>query len=148
MSDCALSKDPSIGVRLIVGHQSGHAEVYTLVHSGNQSSWSIAGESVATKVTPDPIAGGTFVLDSKSGIQCKADRTRLAASLKGTNNARDSHCILVSVGSKGARTSIDITGEKIGKVDWGNKIGSVQGACIVEHTGQSLCYSLFEWTFR
>ncbi|KAH9486242.1 hypothetical protein JR316_0000306 [Psilocybe cubensis] len=128
-----LEKDPSLGVRLIAGHQSGHAEVYTLVHSGNHSSWSIAGEPMVAKVMPDPITGGTFVLDSKSGAQCKVDRTRLGAAMKGTNSSRDSHCILVSVGVKGARTTVDITGAKVGKVDWGNKHGSVQDARIVEH---------------
>ncbi|PPQ79397.1 hypothetical protein CVT25_002667 [Psilocybe cyanescens] len=128
-----LDKDSSISVRLVAGQQSGHAEVYTLVHSGNSSSWTIVGEPVAAKVMPEPIADGTFVLDGKTGAQCKADRTRLAASLKGTSTP-GSQCVLVAVGAKGARTSVNITGQKTGKVEWGNKIGSVQGAFIVEHT--------------
>ncbi|KAF8971727.1 hypothetical protein BDZ97DRAFT_1784780 [Flammula alnicola] len=39
-----LEKDPQLSVRLIASHQSGHADVYTLTHSGNPISWSISGE--------------------------------------------------------------------------------------------------------
>ncbi|KAJ3517877.1 hypothetical protein NLJ89_g226 [Agrocybe chaxingu] len=116
--------------------QSGHAEVYTLVPSGNPVSWSVVGETAICKAMADPVPGATFVLDAKSGSRWRAERTRLAASFKNIPQAGiGPQCLLVAVGARGARISADINGEKVAKVEWGNKVGVVENAQVVEHMG-------------
>ncbi len=75
----------------------------------------------------------TFVLDAKTGSILKADRVKLAATFSSGTNPRQSQCFLVTVGAKGARSNIAITGEKIGKAEWNHKIGNIQTAQVVEH---------------
>jgi syntaxin-binding protein 5 len=89
----------------------------------------------------DPIPNGTFVLDKKTGAPWRADRGRFAASFQNiaatdlSGRSIQPQCMLVTVGAKGARSSLNVNGEKIGKVEWGNKAGTVQTAQIVEHMG-------------
>lgn len=125
--------DSQPSVRLIARYQSGQAEVYTLRPSGNPISWGVAGEPVAFKTPPDPIANGTFILDAKTGALLKADRMRLAATFSTGTNPRQSPCLLVTVGAKGARSNIAITGERIGKAEWSHKVGNILTAQVVEH---------------
>ncbi|KAF9486583.1 hypothetical protein BDN70DRAFT_846519 [Pholiota conissans] len=137
----SLEKDPRLSVRLIAVHQSGDAELYTLAYSGSPKAWNIAGEPAAIKAVVDPIANGTFVLDKKTGAPWKADRGRFAGSFQNvvsfdlSGRPVQPQCILVSVGAKGARSYLNITGERISKVEWGNKVGNVQTAHIIEHMG-------------
>ncbi|KDR85736.1 hypothetical protein GALMADRAFT_218826 [Galerina marginata CBS 339.88] len=132
----SLDNDPQVRVRLIAAHQSGQAEIFTLIPSGNPVSWGVAGDPVSCKAVPDPIPDGTFVLDSK-GTQCKADRARFAASFKGVSPSRaDSgpkSNTLLTVGANGARCSLNLNGEKVAKVEWGHKVGAVRGAHVVQH---------------
>lgn len=130
-SRCFTDAQPS--VRLIARYQSGQAEVYTLKPSGNPVSWGVAGEPAAFKTPSDPIANGTFVLDAKTGSILKADRVRLAATFSSGTNPRQSQCFLVTIGAKGARSNIAVTGEKIGKAEWSHKVGNIQTAQVVEH---------------
>ncbi|KAF8167354.1 WD40 containing snare-dependent exocytosis protein [Crassisporium funariophilum] len=131
-----LEKDSQQSVRLIAAYQSGHAEVHTLMHSGNPVSWTVFGEPAPCKAMGDSLPDGIFVLDSKTGAQWKADRARLAASYKGTlKGVAGPQCVMVTVGAKGARCSHNLNGEKVGKVEWGHKVGAVQSAQIVERMG-------------
>jgi len=43
--------------------------------------------------------------------------------------------ILVMTGAKGAKCVSRINGERIGKVEWGSKVGAVQAVQIVERMG-------------
>ena len=72
-------------------------------------------------------------MDRKTGAPWKANRARLSASLKGSR--AEAQCFLVTIGAKGARCTLNINGEKIGKVEWGNKVGTVLSSQIVEHMG-------------
>lgn len=123
-------------MRLIAAYQSGHAEIYTLVHSRNPASWSIISEPVPCKATADPLPGGTFVVDTK-GVPIRCDRVRLAASFQGVLPA-GTQSLMITVGAKGARCNFNIDGEKIAKVEWGAKVGLVQSAQIVENMRQYL----------
>jgi len=132
--------DPQLRVRLIATRQSGHAEIYTLLCSGNPVTWSITGEPTTFKSVPDPLPDATFVLDTKSGAQWRADRAKLAASFKGeiptaTGGRPEVRCMLLSVGAKGARLFASINGEKVAKVDWGHKHGIALSAQVVERMG-------------
>lgn len=85
----------------------------------------------------DPLPDCTFVLDTKSGAPSRADPAKLAMVFKNEKFAVDEgpRCLLVSVGAKGVRVNADVNGEKVGKVDWGSKVGSVVCAQIVAHNG-------------
>ncbi|KAF9567769.1 WD40 containing snare-dependent exocytosis protein [Agrocybe pediades] len=132
-----LDKDPRLAVRLIALHQSGHGDIYTLNYSGNPVVWNVAEESTSCKGMPDPVAGATFVFDANNGAPWRANRARLAASFKGTTPSgatpNASMCLMLTVGAKGARCSFGLNGEKVGKVEWGSKHGTVQTAQMVEH---------------
>ena len=79
----------------------------------------------------DPTPESIYVLDRRTGAPLKADRARLSASLKGSS--AEAQCFLVAVGAKGARSTLNVNGEKIGKVEWGTKVGTAQSSQIVEH---------------
>ncbi|KIM47471.1 hypothetical protein M413DRAFT_439132 [Hebeloma cylindrosporum] len=127
----SLDKDPQLAVRLIAAHQSGQAEIFSLEHSGSPVSWSVSSESVPCKAVSDPTPESIYILDRKTGAPWKADRAGLSASLKGLS--AEGQCFLITVGAKGARSTLNINGEKIGKVEWGHKVGTVLGSQIVEH---------------
>jgi syntaxin-binding protein 5 len=128
-------KDRQLSVRLIAVYQSGHAEIYTLAHSGNPVSWSIVGEPVSCKAVADPLPGGTFVVDTQ-GVAVGADRTRLAALFRGVLPTGTPQCLMITVGAKGARCNLNIDGDKVAKIEWGGKVGLVQSAQIVENLRQ------------
>lgn len=130
-------KDLHFRVRLITVHRSGEAEVHTLKYSTNPISWSVVGEPTVFKASPDPVRNAAFVLDLKTGSFLKADRERLSASITSVKNQTpvSAQCFLVAVGTKGARSILDVTGEKIGKVEWGHKFGNVETAQVIEHMG-------------
>ncbi|KAF8808127.1 WD40 containing snare-dependent exocytosis protein [Phlegmacium glaucopus] len=127
-----LDNDSKLSVRLIVAYQSGHADIYTLVHSGNPVTWSIIDEPVPCKAVVDPLPNGTFVVDTK-GVPVRADRKRLGASYQGVLPAGTQQSLMITVGAKGARCNLNIDGEKMGKAEWGSKVGLLQSAQIVEH---------------
>lgn len=83
----------------------------------------------------DPAPESIYIMDRKTGARWKADRARLSSSLKGLST--EVQCFLVTVGAKGARSTLNINGEKLGKVEWGNKVGTVLSSQIVEHMGMS-----------
>lgn len=132
--------DPQLAVRLIAAHQSGHAEIYTLSHSGSPVSWSVSSESVPCKAMSDPTPESIYIMDRRTGARWKADRARLSSSLKGSS--AEAQCFLVTVGAKGARSTLNINGEKIGKVEWGNKVGTALSSQIVEHMGMPSIFFL------
>ena len=128
-------KDSKSSVRLIAVYQSGHADIYTLVHSGNPVSWSIVGEPVPCKAMADPLPGGTFVVDVQ-GAAVGANRARLAASFRDVLPTGIPRCLMITVGAKGARCNFNINGEKVAKIEWRGKVGLVQNVQIVQNMRQ------------
>ena len=93
-----------------------------------------------TETLPSPIPHGSFVLDAKTGIPWRADRNRLGISLQ-EGTATDTHVLWISAGGKGVRCVADVTGEKIGKADWGHKLGAVRNVQVVERNGEQESHS-------
>ena len=121
-------------------------------------SWSVVGEPVPGKAMADPLPDGTFVVDTQ-GVLIGADRARLAASFNVPTDTPP--CLMITVGSKGARCNFNIDGEKVAKIEWGSKVGLVQSMQIVENLRKYfwlLCFlnNLFDcgfqvpmlWSFR
>jgi syntaxin-binding protein 5 len=128
--------DPQLRIRLIAVHISGLLQIFTLSRHPGSTSWIFDEDPVTTETVANPLPQGIFILDSKSGAQWKADRGRLGASLHPTA-VQNTHGICVTTGAKGARSVVDITGERIGKTDWGSKGGIVQNVQIVEKNSKS-----------
>ncbi|KAF7347606.1 WD40 containing SNARE-dependent exocytosis protein [Mycena venus] len=112
---------------------SGATEILTVLRDSNSPSWRFDSDTKKVEAVAHPLAGGTFVLDVKTGLPIRATREQLAKSLQPT--PPDTHCILVATGAKGARCLADINGTRIAKIDWGNKTGTVQSVQIVEKMG-------------
>lgn len=77
---------------------------------------------------PNVLQGGSFVIDSQKGTTWHADRSRFAAALQ-TGDSNPARCFWVTASARGARCMLDISGEKISKVEWNskkNKVGHVQ----------------------
>jgi syntaxin-binding protein 5 len=130
--------DPQSRIRLITLRASGVCHIYTITQATGHTSWSCGGPIEAEGVSR-PLSQGSFVLDSKSGEKWKANRARLASSMRPAG-AATSHAILVSCGAKGARCYAHLNGERISKVDWGSKLGVVQTVEILEKLGTSLYF--------
>ncbi|KAF8899078.1 lethal giant larvae like, C-terminal-domain-containing protein [Infundibulicybe gibba] len=101
----------------------------TISRLGN-GQWDIAGDPAIAEAAADPLPYGGFVLDSKTGVEMKADRSRMSGLGHGTTG----NVIYVTAGAKGARCFLNITGERVGRVEWG-KVGGVCGVQVVERMG-------------
>ncbi|KXN88842.1 hypothetical protein AN958_06711 [Leucoagaricus sp. SymC.cos] len=77
---------------------------------------------------------GTFVINTKSGAFCKADRSRFADILH-FHSQECEPVVLIASGIKGVKSFLNITGERVGKADWSSKFGEVVGVQIVERLG-------------
>lgn len=93
-------------------------------------------EPTETETLSNPVPNGSFIVDAKTGTLIKADRNRLAASLQSDGNLI--HGLWVTVGSKGVRCIADITGERIAKADWNNKIGGIESVQIIDKNGECI----------
>ncbi|KAE9409115.1 hypothetical protein BT96DRAFT_953546 [Gymnopus androsaceus JB14] len=129
---CPTETDKRLALRLIVGRSSGASQVFTFGRSAD-SSWVPFGEVVKFDSPVQPMA--MFVLNSKNGSPCGAYRSRLAASMDASRATPTDQVLLVIAGSKGARCNVDITGDRLGKVEWNNKMGKVSSVQIVQKLG-------------
>lgn len=111
---------------------SGLTQIFTLSNPGGP--WSVSGDPAIVDAVANPLPQGSFVLDSKTGGQWKADRGRLSASLSSTPTG-DAPPLFVTVGAKGVRCLGRINGERISKADWGSRVGNVEGVQVVERMG-------------
>jgi syntaxin-binding protein 5 len=86
-----------------------------------------------------PLHGGTFVFDAYTGVPCKADKAHLTVALefKPSPDAIEEkiRSLLLVAGAKGARCLADLGEERVAKVDWGHKAGTILRAQIVERNG-------------
>lgn len=121
---------------------SGNMEIYTITHS--RSGFAVEDPILSSRVISDPLRDGTFVISSKSGTLCKADRSRFADVLHFSNQESEP-VVLVTAGAKGVRSFANITGERVGKADWSSKHGEVIRVQIVERLGKSISFSLVMW---
>lgn len=125
--------DPRLCIRLVAAHDSGVAHIFTLGRVGDGASWALEGEPIKIEVSPHALRNGTTVLNAKTGHQCRTERDRFAAAMRATPSGE--HVILVTAGAKGARCHYDITGDRMGKVDWGSSVGAVENVQVIEKLG-------------
>ena len=88
-----------------------------------------------------PVPGGSLVLDAKSGARRPADRAALAAILQRDEVIRGDSIpkyIWVSAGAKSVRTTLNVNGERIAKVEWSSKVGTVEHVEVVRRLGECI----------
>ncbi|KAF9041832.1 hypothetical protein BDZ89DRAFT_1060198 [Hymenopellis radicata] len=127
-----LSTDKNPGLRLIAIRNSGPGEVYTLQRGAN-SAWTCSPSFKPVDAIADPLPEGTFVVDRKSGVDCRATRLRLSNVLDPISTAPT---YLIVASTKGVKTFDAIDGDRIGRVDWGTKTGNLKTAKLVGRLGQ------------
>lgn len=128
------SLDAKLKVRLLVSRSSGLAQIINLGRSSGSTSWVIDGDILETETLPSPIPCGSFVIDANNGGPLKADRRGLGAALRAPSDTH-SQSLWITTGAKGVRSIVNITGERVGKADWGTKAGVVESVQIVEKNG-------------
>jgi hypothetical protein len=101
---------------------------------------------VETETLAHPLRHGSFIIDANTGALIKADRSRLGASLQGSSRNNVPY-LWVTAGAKGVRCIADITGERVSKADWSNKVGGVESVQIVEKSGQQIVHCCY-WSDR
>ncbi|KAG2117950.1 lethal giant larvae like, C-terminal-domain-containing protein [Suillus discolor] len=124
----AVSMDAQLAVRLIAIHESGNTQVFKIIRDPESSMYDFAHDVTRIEGLPNVMQGGSFVIDSQKGTTWRADRSRFAAALQ-TGDSNPARCFWVTASAKGARCMLDISGEKISKVEWNskkNKVGHVQ----------------------
>jgi len=131
-----------VKIRLIASHASGYTQIFNLSRPSGSPSWKLDGEPVETDTLAHPVLHGSFILDANTGGPIKADRSHLAASLQASDR-NNTPCLWITAGAKGVRCIADITGERVGKADWSNKVGAVESVQIIEKSGS---YALVAFT--
>ncbi|KAG6829267.1 hypothetical protein H0H87_012084 [Tephrocybe sp. NHM501043] len=128
-----FSLDPERNVRLIVAKASGHYDIYTLYQTGMSAQpWKCEGPVTVDGGISHAIPRGLFVIDGKKGLKLSASHINLALAGPGGPKVPS---ILVMVGAKGAKSFANLNGERLGKVEWGHKVGEVIGVQIIEKLG-------------
>ncbi|KAG7099718.1 hypothetical protein E1B28_001536 [Marasmius oreades] len=127
---CPISSERQPRLRLIAAKTSGSSFLYTLTQTPPDSLWSISGDPVKIDTPSNPLPGGLFVIDAKSGARCLAERRRLVSP-----PPFEGHVLFIAAGTEGVRCHLDITGDRLGKTDWSSKAGQVLTTQIVEKLG-------------
>jgi len=115
-------------------------QIYTLTRD-DKGTWSIPSAPSEVEGVPAPLNSGMFVLDAHTGAPCKADKAHLTAALdfklSPTAPEESVRCLLLIVGTKGARCFADFWNERGARVEWDHKVGNVVRAQVVERNGIS-----------
>lgn len=130
---CAL--DPTPRVLLLVVRQSGSTDIYAMSRSPD-GSWSISDQTEHAEGSSNPLPDASFVIDSKNGRRCKADGNGLITAMNPTSDPTKGRYLWITAGTKGARCVVDITGDRLGRVEWPSKAGKVEKVSFVQKNGE------------
>ncbi|KZT72869.1 hypothetical protein DAEQUDRAFT_663544 [Daedalea quercina L-15889] len=135
VSACAMSDVDSAPRIRLIATSSGSASIYTLSRSSS-GTFTIPDPPVLVDAASHPLPYGSFVIDAKSGARVTADRQGLSAVIE-ADSAQDAgrRVVWVSAGTRGARCVANVDGDKLGKVDWPGKMGTVVAVDVVEKNG-------------
>lgn len=124
-------------ILLIAVRASSATTIHTVLRSQN-GAWTVKTHPEKTEAASHPFPGGSIVINT-TGYSCNADRNGLSVALTPpTNPSEVKRSIWVTAGSKGVRCVADITGEKLGRTEWGSKVGKVEQVEVVRKNGRLL----------
>jgi syntaxin-binding protein 5 len=107
--------------------------VYTVSHS--RAGFAVEDPITVNKVIVDPLREATFVINSKSGSICRADKTHFAEIVR-FGGGEGQPVIFITAGAKSVRSYSNITGERVGRADWSSRYGKVIAVQVVERLGK------------
>lgn len=121
---------------------SSNTTVHTILRS-QTGAWTVKPTPEKAEAASHPFSGGSIVISTK-GYPVRADRDGLAAVLAAPSGPSESRrSIWISAGAKGVRCVADITGERLGRIEWGNKVGKVEQVEVVRKNGRLLFRTFF-----
>lgn len=122
-----VEKAPAI--HLLAIRASGRAHIYTIEKDAHTHQFRVSPKPIAVDTVPQCFSYGSYILDSATGAQCVASRSRLSGAAQGQPNGANTYWI--TTGQKGMRCCLNADGDRLGKVDFGSKNGIVEGAHVV-----------------
>ena len=122
-----MNLDPRLALRLVAADESSTCRIYSLKHD-NQGRWSASTDPEISQTVPHPLPSSTFIIQLKGGAPVLATRAKLASILREAQLDEPSSALIVA-SNKGARSILNLSGERIGKCDWGHKAGIVHTPC-------------------
>ena len=140
--------DPRLRVLLIGVRASGFTGIFTLTRV-EDGSWLVNPIPENTDTVAQPFPDGSFVLDAKSGRKCRANRGGLGAALSASSeDLEKGKTFWICAGVKGARCVVDITGERIARVEWPSKLGKVDRVSVIQKNGAFVLCRWATWYAR
>lgn len=125
--DIRTEKAPSI--HLIAIRASGHTFVYTIEKDGRTHLFQVSPKPITVDAVPQCFPYGSYVLDSTTGTSCVASRSRYSGAVQGQSDEVNAYWI--TTGQKGVRCSLNVDGDRLGRVDFGSRNGIVESAHVV-----------------
>jgi hypothetical protein len=128
-------------VRLIAVTATGDARVYTLDRPERSKPWT-TGHSVDADGVADAFADpdSSIVIEINTGFRCKADNhgmmTAMDPDVVGGKRG-EKHWAWIIAGAKSVRVNLDVTGDRLSRVEWPVKAGTVVEVKMVERTDAS-----------
>lgn len=151
---CAPS-DSTPQLRLLVSYRSGAGNVFTITRDSSSSAWHVEKELKTIEGAEHPLPRASFVINSKTGASCAANRASLAGDVRpgpqGPHGSDDPHCFWISAGAKSVRSIANLAGHRVGKAEWG-KGKTVETVEVVSKNGRPTTQIIFgavraEWWY-
>lgn len=131
-----IASEQNLFLRLISVHESGTSYVYKLARKPGSSSYSFV-EAVTTETLPNLFDNSSFVIDSKTGALMRADKAMFAVALQQDDSVAANSCFWVTASAQGAECRVDITGTRVGRVNWDAKQNIIHASLVERNGSQS-----------
>lgn len=134
-------QDSTPKLRLLASSASGSTRAYSLSRAPSSGLWTISGDVKKIDGIEEPIRRASFVINSKTGTPCNAGQASLVEAMSasgatpGSPTAGTSHCFCVFIGARGAKCSENLSGRRVGRVEWG-KNRTIETAEVVYRSGK------------
>ncbi|KAI0705856.1 lethal giant larvae like, C-terminal-domain-containing protein [Cytidiella melzeri] len=123
--------DPTPRILLLAIHMSGSTMIYNVLRSPD-GTWSVSDQTEHTDSSSQPLPHASFVLESRNGRICKAERDGLVSALNPNPSVARGRYFWVTAGAKGVKCVVNITGDRIGRAEWPSKAGKVEKVCVIQ----------------
>ena len=108
---------------------SGHALIYTVEKDAHTHLFRVSPKPIPVDAVSQCFQYGSHILDSTTGTSCVASRSRYSGAGQGQPDGVN--VFWITTGQKGVRCSLNVDGDRLGRVDFGSKNGIVESAHVV-----------------
>lgn len=124
-----MGAEKAPGIHLVAIRASGHAFIYTIEKDASTRLFQVSPKPIQVDAMPQCFPYGSYILDSATGAQCTASRSRYSSAVQDQLGGVNTYWI--TTGQKGVRCSLNADGDRLGRVDFGSKNGVVESARVV-----------------